>query len=135
MLIVFYVHLGPHDVRLVLDAVGVLLLFCCSITLWLYVCHVLSFFSYYVLWACTREKLPLAVTKGHGSLTRLGYCEVQAHYHHIHENSGERPANNNTLKRQNHYNRYTVYTIQYTQQYQSKYYDTSNYTIIQAIIQ
>jgi len=50
MLIVLYVHLGPHDVRLVVVAVGVLL-FCRSITLWLYVCHVLSFFSYYVLWA------------------------------------------------------------------------------------
>jgi len=50
MLIVFDVHLGPRDVRLVVVAVGVLL-FCCSITLWLYVCHVLSFFSYYVLWA------------------------------------------------------------------------------------
>jgi len=48
--IVYYVHLGPHDVRLVVVAVGDLL-FCCYITLWLYVYHVLSFFSYYVLWA------------------------------------------------------------------------------------
>jgi len=49
MLIVFYVHLGLH-MRLVVVAVGDLL-FCCSITLWLFICHVLSFFSYYVLWA------------------------------------------------------------------------------------
>jgi len=42
MLIVFYVHQGRHDVRLVVVAVGVLL-FCCSITLWWYGCTAVMF--------------------------------------------------------------------------------------------